>query len=181
MGINLELLADFEIIEKDDSEEVEAAFVSKERHSDADIIKAKNKELQNWKDFGVYKEVSDQGQKSLSTRWMVPEKLLSEGQKGVKARLVVRGSEEDDKVQANSPTASKSTLRIAFAVIANERWKCETIDIKASFLQGRRIERDVLVKPPREVKGDGIVWKLERQLTVLMMHRDTGILVLEKI
>ena len=41
LGINLELV-DFEIIEKDNSEEVEAVFVSKERHSDADIIEAKN-------------------------------------------------------------------------------------------------------------------------------------------
>ena len=66
LGINLELV-DFEIIEKDNSEEVEAVFVSKERHSGADIIEAKNKELQNWKDFGVFKEFPDQGQKSLST------------------------------------------------------------------------------------------------------------------
>ena len=51
---------------------------------------------------------------------MVTEKPLSDGQKGVKARLVVRGFEEDNKVQVDSPTASKSTLRIAFAVIANE-------------------------------------------------------------
>ena len=61
-------------------------------------------------------------------------KTLSDGQKGVKACLIVRGFVEDDKVQADSPTTSKSTLRIAFAVIANEGWKCETIDIKAAFL-----------------------------------------------
>ena len=145
LGINLEL-ADFEIIEKDSSEEVEAVFVSKEWHSDADIIEAKVKELQNWKDFGIFKERPDQGQKSLSTRWIVIEKPLSDGQKGVEARLVVRGLEEDDEIQADSPTASKSTLRIAFAVIANEGWKRETIDIKAAFLQGRRIERDVFVE-----------------------------------
>ena len=93
---------------------------------------------------------------------MVTEKLLSDGRKGVEARLVVRGFEEDDKVQADSPTASKSTLQIAFAVIANEGWKCEIIDIKAVFLQGRRIERDVFVKPPREVREEGTVWKLEK-------------------
>ena len=33
--------------------------------------------------------------------------------------------------------------------------------VKAAFLQGRRIERHVFVKPPREVREDGIVWKLE--------------------
>ena len=88
-------------------------------------------------------------------------KPLSDEQKGVKAHLVVRGFDEDDKVQVDSPTASKSTLRTAFAVIANDGWKCETIDIKTAFLQGRTIERKVFVKPPREVREDGIVWKLE--------------------
>ena len=109
LGIILELV-DFEIIEKDNSEEVEAVFVSKERHSDTDIIETKNKDLQNWKDFGIFKEVPNQGQTSLSIRWVVTEKPLSAGQKGVKAHLVVRGFEEDDKVQADSPTASKSVL-----------------------------------------------------------------------
>ena len=90
------------------------------------------------------------------------EKPLSDGQNRVKAPLVVRGFEEDGKVQADSPTASKSTFRIAFAVIANEGSKCETTDTKAGFLQGRRIERNVFVKPPREVIEDGIVWKLEK-------------------
>ena len=73
LGINLELV-DFEIIEKDNSEEVEAVSVSKEWHSDADITEAKSNELQNWKDFGVFKEVPDQGEKNLSTRWAVTEK-----------------------------------------------------------------------------------------------------------
>ena len=84
LGINLELV-DFEIIEKDNSEGVEAVFVSKEWHSDADMVGAKNKELQNWKDVGIFKEVPDQDQKNLSTRWVVTEKSLSDGQKGVKA------------------------------------------------------------------------------------------------
>ena len=44
----------------------------------------------------------------------------------------------------------------------NKGWKCETNDIKAAFLKGRRIERDVLVRPRREVKEDDIVWKLEK-------------------
>ena len=87
-----------------------AVFVSKERHSDADIIEAKNNKLRNWKDFGILKEAPDQGQKTLSTRWVVTEKPLSDGQKGVKTRLVVRGFEEDDRVQADSPTTSNSTL-----------------------------------------------------------------------
>ena len=55
LGINSELV-DFKIIEKDNSEEVEAVFVSKEQHSGADIIEAKNKELQNCKDFGVLRK-----------------------------------------------------------------------------------------------------------------------------
>ena len=51
---------------------------------------AKIKELDNWKSFHVYDEVSDQGQCYLATWWVITEK-----ESGMKARLVVRGFEEE--------------------------------------------------------------------------------------
>lgn len=48
------------------------------------------------------------------------------------------------------------------AVIASEGWQCETIDIKAAFLQGRKIDRDIHVIPPEEAKEDGMIWKLNK-------------------
>ena len=70
----------------------------------------------------------------------------------MKARLVIRGFEEDEKGPVDSPTASKSSMTILFAVCANNNWVCETMDIKAAFLRGKEIERDIYVKPPVEAK-----------------------------
>ena len=79
-----------------------------------------------------------------------------------KARLVVRGFEDESKVQNDSATSTKSSLRVFFATTSNYKWKCETVDVKATFLQGKRIERDVFVMSPFEVKEDGVIWKLEK-------------------
>ena len=79
-----------------------------------------------------------------------------------KARLVIRGFEEGGKGPADSPTASKSSMRIFFAVCTNNNQLCETIDIKAALLQGKEIERDIYVKPPAETKKEGIIWKLNK-------------------
>ena len=147
---------------EEQSEQVNVIFIPIKHHDKPEVIKAKEQELENWRHFNVFKEVPDKGQKTISTRWVVSEKTLSDGVKGVKARLVVRGFEEDERVQSDSPTASKSSLRIAMAIISSEGWKCESIDIKAAFLQGNKIDRDIFIKPPIEVKEDGIIWKLDK-------------------
>ena len=89
-------------------------------------------------------------------------KKITENEETVKARLVVRGFEEEDKIQSDSPTAAKSTLRLAMAIAASKGWSSETIDIKAAFLQGKQIEREIFVMPPKEIKEDGIIWKLNK-------------------
>ena len=151
-----------DVSREEDEEEANVVFVSVSSHCKPEIIKAKEQELQNWRNFDVYREIQDSGQKALSTRWVVTEKSLPEGKKSVKARLVVRGFEEEDKVQSDSPTASKSTLRVVMSIAASEGWKCEIIDIKAAFLQGRKLERDVFLIPPVEIKEDGVIWKLNK-------------------
>ena len=80
----------------------------------------------------------------------------------MKARLVIRGFEEDEKGPVDSPTASKPSMKIFFAVCANNNWVCETMDIKAAFLQGKEIERGIYVKLPAEAKKEGIIWKLNK-------------------
>ena len=39
---------------------------------------AKERELQNWKNFLVYSEVEDQGQQTLSTTWEITEKFIND-------------------------------------------------------------------------------------------------------
>ena len=56
---------------------------------------AKNAELQQWKDMSVYQKVNDVGQECISLRWVMKEKPDGEGGMVCKARLCVRGFEEE--------------------------------------------------------------------------------------
>ena len=158
--VQFEIIAENSISD-DTHEEVNAVFIPAYRHQEAEVIQAKQVELQNWKDMEIYEEIKDQGQKVISTRWVIMEKIC-EGQKGAKARLVARGFEDEDQVPSDSPTAAKVTLRTVLAITANEGWIIETIDIKAPFLQSRTINRNVYILPPPEARQDGILWKLKK-------------------
>ena len=117
--------------QEDNEEEVNITYVPVGDHWRPEVIKAKENEIDNWKNFNVFTEVEDKGQKTISTRWVITQKTIDEDNH-VKARLVVRGFEEEEHVQSDSPTAAKSTLRLVIALAANEEWDLETIDIKAS-------------------------------------------------
>ena len=97
----------------DNVEVVQAVFIPTEHHSDPDVLETKQKELENWTNSGVYNELDDQGQRTISTKWVVSERELSDGLKCVKARLVLRGFQEDEKGPVDSPTVSKSSMRIS--------------------------------------------------------------------
>ena len=73
-----------------------------------------------------------------------------------KARLVVKGSGElrKDEILKDSPTCSKENLRVVFSGIA-------ALNIKAAFLQGENIDRELYVLPPKEANKDKI-WLLKK-------------------
>ena len=52
-------------------------MVPKSRHQENDILTAQKKESKNWNDFEVYSKVSDQGQKTIFTTWVITEELLN--------------------------------------------------------------------------------------------------------
>lgn len=141
--------------------DVNVTLVPQNRHEDEAIRVAKDAELENWKRFSVYEEVADCGQSCISTRWVITEKIKQE-KVVVKARLVARGFEAIEEVQADSPTAGKDVMRIFLALASTMSWKCMTIDVKAAFLQGQPIERDIYLKPPKEVSQPNILWKLKK-------------------
>ena len=125
------------------------------------VKEAKDKELQNWNDNDVYVEVDDIGQESISVRWVITEKIVKD-EKVIKARLVARGFEEDSlRLTKDSPTCSKECLRIALAIASSKGWKIHSTDIRAAFLQGNSIDRDLFLKPPPEYYK-GKLWKLKK-------------------
>ena len=143
-------------------ENITEIFISSSNENNVKVVTAKKLELVNWKDFNVYEEVEDKGQSAISVRWVCTEKE-KEGEKKMKARLVARGYEDKEKVQSDSPTGNKDTLKLFFAIISSKGWDCESIDIKAAFLQGKDFHREVYLIPPKESDSTpGSLWKLKK-------------------
>ena len=92
-------------------------------------------------------------QQIISTRWVVTEK--DDGK--VKSRLVVRGFEEENVPQSNSPTASKESCKQYLALSANEGFQIKSLDGTSAFLQGKALERDVCVMPPEKARVEDLL------------------------
>ena len=52
----------------------------------------------------------------------------------------------------------RKRITIIFTIIASHGWKINALDVKAAFLQGRMINRDIYVLPPKEAKSS-MLWK----------------------
>ena len=113
----------------------------------------------------MFEWIEDTGEKTISTKWLIEEKCNPDGTKRTKARLVARGFEEQlvDK-RVDSPTASRQALRMIFTTASTMEWELHSLDIASAFLQGKEIERRVIVRPPEDLMEEGKVWKLKRCL-----------------
>ena len=129
----------------------------------AEICQAKNEEFEKWVEKAVFDEVVDEGQDRLSTTWVITTKE-DKNQLTTKARLVIRGYEEmpEEQIRSDSPTCMKENVRMMLAVATSRNWKINTLDIKAAFLQGNKIIRDVYINPPKEFRKPGVLWKLNK-------------------
>ena len=45
------------------------------------------------------------------------------------------------------------------AIAANENFTIRALDVTNAFLQGKPLEREVFVEPPKDLKKPGIIWK----------------------
>ena len=145
---------------------VEQAFLTvlpRWQHKEPRCLVAKEKELKCWDDFDTYEEVPDEGQETLGLVWVMVEKMI-DGKPGVKARLAVRGDQENtDDLRTDSPTISKVNIKLFFLIAVSKQWAVNTCDVRSAFLQGSPLERDVYVRPPKERKIQGILWKMKKR------------------
>ena len=138
-------------------------FLGEYLETDERFIKAKEKEIHNIEENDVFEWVQDSGQSTISTKWVISEKITDDESSVVKARLVARGFEESkEEMRTDSPTCSKQSLRMIFTVSSTMAWELNAIDITSAFLQGNAIERNVFLQPPTEVAEPGYIWKLKR-------------------
>lgn len=160
-----ELYIDLQEVEwrKIEDEDVEAAYLNlipRKQHQQPECVQAKKTELQKLKSFDVYEEVADVGQSCISTTWV----LWMKGETH-RARLVARGFEEEQYIQSDSPTVTKSSIRLIVAISAAMQWEVKTTDIKSAFLQGKRLEREIYLIPPGESDTpEGMIWRLKKCL-----------------
>ena len=100
----------------------------------------------------------------LGTNWVLVKKLIGD-EEGVKARLCVRGDleEEVEMIRRDSPTVNKTNIKLFYLIALHKKWKIKTADVKAAFLQGTDLERDVFLRPPKERRVPGIVWKMVKR------------------
>ena len=70
------------------------------------VMNAKYQELKSWVDNGVFKEVADNGQPAITTRWVIVQKLSGK----LKARLAARGFQDREKdiIAKVAPTSKRS-------------------------------------------------------------------------
>ena len=143
-------------------EEVEyPVFFTEENGCDQNVIDAKQREIENFREHHVFESVEDLGQPTISSKWIFSEKE-HDGNKTLKARLVARGFEEVFEDKTDSPTCSRQTLKMMFAVSSTLSWDLHCLDVTAAFLKGEEITRDVFIQPPKEFKEEGKIWKLKR-------------------
>ena len=131
------------------------------RHNEVGVREAKEKEINNWKAFNVFEEVLEpKGEQIISTKWIITQKTTGE----FKARLVVRGDQEEDvtELPSDSPTVNKTSLRIFLTLSSLKDWSSETMDVRAAFLQGKEIDRTIYIRPPVDQRRNGYVWLLKR-------------------
>jgi len=150
-------LADNSSNQTRDEHIVDQVYISQTKQ---DECFAKEKELEQWRLREVYKDIEDNGQNYISLRWVVTTKII-DNQPTKKARLCARGFEEDQNFRTDSPTCTREGIRIILSLIASRRWNLNSIDIKTAFLQGNKLERTVIVKPPREAKTEKL-WLLKK-------------------
>ena len=123
---------------------------------------AKLAEVEKWIEEKVYDEVCDEGQERVSTTWVITEKLKDD-RLTIKARLVAPGYEEDKaEIRSDSPTCMKNSVRMMLGIIAGKEWTIHSLDVKAAFLQGESIERELYLTPPLEFRKKGVIWKLNK-------------------
>ena len=154
-SLNLENVTEMKELEQ-------SVFFGVAHSNDLETRQAMAKELESWKDLGVYVEEEDVGQQCISTRWVITEKY-KEGSRVVKARLVARGFEERNlnDIRKDSPTCGKDSLRLLLVIVASNEWTINSLDVKSAFLQGKDISRDLLILPPVEADTKK-VWRLRK-------------------
>ena len=125
------------------------------------IDEARGKEWSNWKNFEAVNVLLPEAAaeylrehpeaKPTPMRWVDIDKAEPWETSRYKSRIVVRGDLERgaDGTRTDSPTCSSLMLNLTLSMAASNKWKLRGGDITASFLQGERMTRTLVLRPPK--------------------------------
>ena len=108
-------------------------MVPREKWQEEECILAQKEELEKLKMWNVYDLVDDEGQTAINVRWVMWKKDNGE----TRARLVVKGYEETQEMEVDSPTVEKVGVRMLYITAQSYNWKIKSMDVKSAFLQGK--------------------------------------------
>ena len=84
------------------------------------------------------------------------QKEKADGQKvQVNGWLVAKDFQKGEKPHWDSLTMLRESLKMYFAVAANEGFKIRSVDIRAKFLQVKGLDREVYMESPSDIKKEG--------------------------
>ena len=88
------------------------------------------------------------GKKALHNKWVYKIKERHDGNKRYKARLVVKGFQQQEGIEYTEiffPVLKHFTIKIVLSIVATENLYLEQLDITTIFLHGE-IKKDILIK-----------------------------------
>ena len=58
-------------------------------------------------------------------------------------------------LQSDILAAAKASLMLLIVIAANNSFRMVSLDIRAAFLQTKALDKDVFIKPPKNIKKPG--------------------------
>ena len=101
------------------------------------------KELQSWHALGAWQNEPRKDAKNIiDSRWFVNWKMI-DGQKAVKARLVVRGFKDfqADDLNTSASTASRWGQRVVNQAVVENKWDLFSFDVSTAFCKDSRLRK----------------------------------------
>ena len=77
------------------------------------------------------------------------------------ARLFSRGFEEIQDFRTDSPCCSRIGIQSTLSVLTSNKWCFKSVGSKTAFLEGKKIEREVYIRAPKEANTNRI-WRLQK-------------------
>ena len=131
------------------------------------------KEWQAWVKNEVVQELSASEARKIPREriFAIPARLVrinkaQPGQAGLmaKSRIVLPGHLDPDmvNVRTDAPTTQMSAVRLASTLGMKFGWGFLLFDVSTAFLSGKTVDRDLYVKPPRDLKcvDPAVLWKI---------------------